>query len=116
MKKYTTYKDIEKDLKCSLLIIFNAAKNGIYIKGDLINDYDIGVVDDELIGCNNTYYRKSNHITHVSVCPDIEDLFNGIIDTEYTKGDRAVNFYLKDYGITWALTRKELENDTRTRE
>lgn len=72
------YKIIEKELGIDLITLFKALKDGIYVNGEKV---------DVLLFYDMDFFNKTSFQLHAS---------NGI------------NYYIKDYGKTWALTKEEL--------
>ncbi len=91
-KEYLKYKEIEKELGIDLVTLIKAMKNGVFVIS-----YDEGIVFEEpMLGFNQE--SKTNLYVLESVCHMPPD--------ELCKSS---NYYLKDYGKTWALTKEELE-------
>lgn len=88
--------DIEEDLGIDLVTLFKALKNGIYVN----NEHIYHGLD-----------KKQNDDIQLFECRLLDGINGlGIIHTSMFKGREVVRDYLfKDYGITWALTKKELE-------
>lgn len=85
------YKNIEEELDIDSITLFKALKDGVYVIS-----YDEGMVFEEpMLGFNQE--RGTNLYILDGVCHMPPD--------ELCKSS---NYYLKDYGKTWALTREEL--------
>lgn len=81
LEEHEQYKEAEKELGINILTLIRALKEGIYLK------YPDGSVSDK------------KHIT----------FDEGLHYCNSNLGFAIfVNFYLKDYGKTWALTKEEL--------
>ena len=86
-EKMLEIKRIEEELGIDLTILFKAYTNGFYVKGEAEKQY----IDFE--NCLNATAFKN------------KEMFYGHKRTyQYVK--------LFDYGTTWSLTKKELENET----
>lgn len=73
--------DIEEKLGIDLNVLFEAIKNGIYVKPK---------------------YDRIFHNTFIAITRDLNGEY-------YFYEEETENIYLKDYGKTWALTKEELE-------
>ena len=82
--------DIEEELGIDLLTLFKALKNGCFAKETF--DY-MGKKQTQIIFTEFTQLYYAN---------DLDDYLIHI---------RTRDYYLKDYGKTWALTKEELENE-----
>ena len=80
--KLGVLEDIEEENGIDLITLFKALKDGFYIK---YNDKIVHILPKFFIDC-----KKGT------------DYLSETIDEEY---------WFKDYGETWALTREELENE-----
>ena len=90
--------DIEEELGIDLLTLFKALKNGIYLKFG--SEKNIGV-----------YYE------HRAILPRHFDKdYKGYFIDLQLELSINFNFYFKDYGKTWALTKEELEEDYKGRD
>ena len=90
--------DIEEELGIDLLTLFKALKNGIYLKFG--SEKNIGV-----------YYE------HTAILPRHFDKdYKGYFIDLQLELSINFNFYFKDYGKTWALTKEELEEDYKGRD
>ena len=91
--KLQQLEDIEEELGIDLITLFKALKNGIYLKFG----------SEKITG---VYYE------HRAILPRHfdKDCKGYFIDLQLELSINF-NFYFKDYGISWALTEKELEND-----
>ena len=87
--------DIEEELGIDLLTLFRALKNGIYLKFGSEKNTGVGV-----------YYE------HRAILPRHFDKdYKGYFIDLQLELSINFNFYFKDYGKTWALTKEELENE-----
>lgn len=91
--------DIEEELGIDLITLFKALQNGFYDKED--NFYK----DDE----------ETNRVIHIGSNGSIEHFNYFTISVYDLVKDKSVytiecvnDFWLSDYGKTWALTKKEL--------
>ena len=92
------YRKIEEELGIDLLTLFKALKNGIYLKFG--SEKNIGV-----------YYE------HTAILPHHFDKdYKGYFIDLQLELSINFNFYFKDYGKTWALTKEELEEDFKERD
>ena len=90
--------DIEEELGIDLLTLFKALKNGIYLKFG--SEKNTGV-----------YYE------HRAILPRHFDKdYKGYFIDLQLELSINFNFYFKDYGKTWALTKEELEEDYKGRD
>lgn len=92
--------DLEEEIGMSLLTLFRILKHGC-----IIHKYKIFCADKKMILkssiINGLFYESGQYGLEVyNEEDDIDEEYN---DFKYV--------YIKDYGITWALTREELEND-----
>lgn len=93
--------DIEDELGIDLITLFKALKDGFYIK---YNGEIIHIFPDKHITIN-FWYKIINVFIPPKFFIDCKKGANNLsetIDEEY---------WFKDYGKTWALTKEELEND-----
>lgn len=91
-EKLYQLENIEEELGIDLVTLIEAMKNGVYVIS-----YDEGIVFEEpMLGFNQE--SKTNLYVLDSVCHLPPD--------ELCKSS---NYYLKDYGKTWALTKEELQ-------
>ena len=96
--KLQELEDIEEELGIDLLTLFKALKNGIYLKFG--SEKNIGV-----------YYE------HRAILPRHFDKdYKGYFIDLQLELSINFNFYFKDYGKTWALTKEELEEDFKGRD
>ena len=96
--KLQELEDIEEELGIDLLTLFKALKNGIYLKFG--SEKNIGV-----------YYE------HRAILPRHFDKdYKGYFIDLQLELSINFNFYFKDYGKTWALTKEELEEDYKGRD
>ena len=82
--------DIEEEIGIDLITLFKALKNGCFAKETF--DY-IGRKQTQII---------FTEFTQLYYTDDLDDYLIHI---------RTRDYYLKDYGKTWALTKEELENE-----
>ena len=99
-RKLKALEDIEEDIGMSLLTLFRILK-----RGRIIHKYKPFCASKQIILessiINGLFYESGQYGLEVyNEEDDIDEEYN---DFKYV--------YIKDYGITWALTRKELEND-----
>ena len=92
--------DLEEDIGMSLLTLFRILK-----RGRIIHKYKPFCASKQIILessiINGLFYESGQYGLEVyNEEDDIDEEYN---DFKYV--------YIKDYGITWALTREELEND-----
>ena len=100
-EKLKSLEDIEEELGIDLITLFKALKDGFYIKykGKIVH-----IFPDKHITIN-FWYKTINVFIPPKFFIDCEkrrDYLSEAIDEEY---------WFKDYGKTFALTREELEND-----
>ena len=96
--KLEQLEDIEEKLGIDLLTLFKALKNGIYLKFG--SEKNTGV-----------YYE------HRAILPRHFDKdYKGYFIDLQLELSINFNFYFKDYGKTWALTKEELEEDFKGRD
>ena len=88
--KLADLEDIEDELKVDLTILFKALKNGCFAKETF--DY-MGRKQTQII---------FTEFTQLYYADDLDDYLIHI---------RTRDYYLKDYGKTWALTKEELEDN-----
>ena len=88
--KLADLEDIEDELGIDLTTLFKALKNGCFAKETF--DY-MGRKQTQII---------FTEFTQLYYADDLDDYLIHI---------RARDYYLKDYGKTWALTKEELENE-----
>lgn len=89
--KLSQLEEIEKELGIDLITLFKALKNGVYVV-----NYDNEIIFEEpMISFNQE--KGTNLYVLDSICEIPPNKF--------------CEYYLKDYGKTWALTKEELENE-----
>ena len=100
-KKLKSLEDIEEELEIDLITLFKALKDGFYIK---YNDEIVHIFPDKHITINFWYNTINVFIPPKFFidCKKGTNYLSETIDEEY---------WFKDYGKTWALTKEELEND-----
>ena len=99
--KLGTLEDIEEELGIDLITLFKALKDGFYIK---YNGEIVHIFPDKHITIN-FWYKTINVFIPPKFfidCKKGADYLSETIDEEY---------WFNDYGKTWALTRKALEDD-----
>ena len=100
-KKLKSLEDLEEEIGIDLITLFKALKDGFYIK---YNDKIVHIFPDKHITIN-FWYKTINVFIPPKFfidCKKGTDYLSETIDEEY---------WFKDYGETWALTREELENE-----
>ena len=95
--KLQELEDLEEELGIDFITLFKALKNGIYLKFG--SEKNIGV------------YYEYRTILPRHFDKDYKGYF---IDLQLELSINF-NFYFKDYGKTWALTKEELEEDFKGR-
>ena len=101
VNKLGQLEDIEEENGIDLITLFKALKDGFYIK---YNDKIVHILADKHITIN-FWYKTINVFIPPKFfidCKKGTDYLSETIDEEY---------WFKDYGETWALTREELEDD-----
>lgn len=99
-RKLKALEDLEEDIGMSLLLLFRILKYG-----HIIHKYKLFCADKRIIlkSCiiNGLFYESGQYGLEVyNEEDDIDEEYN---DYKYV--------YIKDYGITWAIKKEELEND-----
>ena len=90
--------DIEEEIGIDFITLFKALKNGIYLKFG----------SEKITG---VYYE------HRAILPRHFDKdYKGYFIDLQLELSINFNFYFKDYGKTWALTKEELEEDYKGRD
>ena len=100
-RKLKALEDIEEENGFDLITLFKALKDGFYIK---YNDKIVHILPDKHITIN-FWYKTINVFIPPKFfidCKKGEDYLSETIDEEY---------WFKDYGETWALTKEELDHD-----
>ena len=100
-EKLKSLEDIEEELGIDLITLFKALKDGFYIK---YNDKIVHIFPDKHITIN-FWYKTINVFIPPKFfidCKKGTDYLSEAIDEEY---------WFKDYGKTWALTKEELEDE-----
>ena len=101
LEQLEKYKSIEEELGIDLITLFKALKDGFYIK---YNGEIVHIFPDKHITINFWY-----KIINVFVPPKFFiDCKKG---TNYLSETIDEEYWFKDYGKTWALTKEELENE-----
>ena len=98
-KKLKSLEDLEEENGLDLITLFKALKDGFYIK---YNDKIVHIFPDKHITIN-FWYKTINVFIPPKFfidCKKGTDYLSETIDEEY---------WFKDYGETWALTREELK-------
>ena len=101
VNKLGQLEDIEEENGIDLITLFKALKDGFYIK---YNDKIVHIFPDKHITIN-FWYKTINVFIPPKFfidCKKGTDYLSETIDEEY---------WFKDYGKTFALTREELENE-----
>ena len=101
VNKLGQLEDIEEENGLDLITLFKALKDGFYIK---YNDKIVHIFPDKHITINFWYKTINVFIPSKFFidCKKGTDYLSETIDEEY---------WFKDYGKTFALTREELENE-----
>lgn len=86
------YKNIEEELGIDLITLFKALKNGVFVVS-----YDEGIVFEEPMLCFNQEINTDLYV------------LDGVCHMPPNELCKSPNYYFKDYGKTWALTKEELE-------
>ena len=98
VEKLGKLEDIEEELGIDFITLFKALKNGIYLKFG----------SEKITG---VYYE------HRAILPRHFDKdYKGYFIDLQLELSINFNFYFKDYGKTWALTKEELEEDFKGRD
>ena len=98
-EKLCQLEDIEDELKVDLTILFKALNKGFYIK---YNNKIIHIFPDKNMTVNFWY-----NTINVFIPPKFFiDCKKG---TDYLSEEIDEEYWFKDYGKTWALTKEELE-------
>ena len=93
VEKLGKLEDLEEEIGIDFITLFKALKNGIYLKFG----------SEKITG---VYYE------HRAILPRHFDKdYKGYFIDLQLELSINFNFYIKDYGKTWALTREELENE-----
>lgn len=94
--------DIEDGLGINLITIFKALKNGIWVKReDKIEKIEITTNLRLVLDCNGSTDKMSYWIL------DYQDITRGNDRIECID-----NWFVDKYGVEWALTKEELENES----
>lgn len=97
--KLSELEDIEEKVGISLIIIFKALKNGIWVKReDKIEKIEITTNLRLVLDCNGSTDKMSYWIL------DYQDITRGNDRIECID-----NWFVDKYGVEWALTKEELE-------
>ena len=104
--------EIEDELGIELTTLYRALSRGIYYKEDnhiFFTTNNIVLVSNELVQVKPTYAVKE---TTIKSCyyGDCEPL-KYLKDAHYWDWKTCNHWKLKDYGVTWSLTKEELENE-----
>lgn len=104
--------EIEDELGIELITLYRALNRGIYYKEDnhiFFTTNNIVLVGNELVQVKPTYAVKEATIKscYYGDCEPLKYLK----DAHYWDWKTCNHWKLKDYGVTWSLTREELEND-----
>lgn len=109
-KKLCQIEDIEQELGIDLITLYRALSRGIYYKEDnhiFFTTNNIVLVSNELVEVKPTCAVKE---TTIKSCyyVDCEPL-KYLKDAHYWDWKTCNHWKLKDYGVTWSLTKQELE-------
>lgn len=97
--KLQDLEDLEEDIGMSLLELFRILKHGRIIHKYKVFCTSKMILESSII--NGLFYESGQYGLEVyNEEDDIDEEYN---DFKYV--------YIKDYGITWALTKEELDND-----
>lgn len=97
-EKLCQLEDVEDELEIDLITLFKALNKGFYIK---YNNKIVHIPPDKNITVNFWY-----NIINVSIPPKFFiDCKKG---TDYLSEEIDEEYWFKDYGKTWALTKEEL--------
>ena len=104
--------EIEDELGIELITLYRALNRGIYYKEDnhiFFTTNNIVLVSNELVQVKPTYAVKEATIKscYYGDCEPLKYLK----DAHYWDWKTCNHWKLKDYGVTWSLTKQELEND-----
>ena len=100
-RKLKALEDLEEELGIDLSTLFKALKDGFYIK---YNDKIVHILPDKHITIN-FWYKTINVFIPPKFFIDCKK------GTDYLSEEIDEEYWFKDYGETWALTREELEHD-----
>ena len=103
--------EIEEELGIDLITLYRALNRGIYYKEDnhiFFTTNNIVLVSNELVQVKPTYAVKEATIKscYYGDCEPLKYLK----DAHYWDWKTCNHWKLKDYGVTWSLTKEELEN------
>ena len=103
--------EIEDELGIELITLYRALNRGIYYKEDnhiFFTTNNIVLVSNELVQVKPTYAVKEATIKscYYGDCEPLKYLK----DAHYWDWKTCNHWKLKDYGVTWSLTKEELEN------
>ena len=104
--------EIEDELGIELITLYRALNRGIYYKEDnhiFFTTNNIVLVSNELVQVKPTYAVKEATIKscYYGDCEPLKYLK----DAHYWDWKTCNHWKLKDYGVTWSLTKEELENE-----
>ncbi len=88
------YKTLEEELGIDLITLVNAMRNGVYV----INIYNEITFEEPMICFNQEKGTDLYVLESITQSPPKELC-------------ESFNYYLKDYGKTWALTKEELKDE-----
>ena len=103
--------EIEEEIGIDLITLYRALNRGIYYKEDnhiFFTTNNIVLVSNELVQVKPTYAVKEATIKscYYGDCEPLKYLK----DAHYWDWKTCNHWKLKDYGVTWSLTKEELEN------
>ena len=93
--------DVEEELEIDLITLYKALNKGFYIK---YNDKIVHIFPDKHITIN-FWYKTINVFIPPKFFIDCKK------GTDYLSEEIDEEYWFKDYGKTWALTKEDLEND-----
>ena len=99
--KLADLEDIEEELGIDLITLFKALNKGFYIK---YNDKIVHIFPDKHITVN-FWYKTINVFIPPKFFIDCKK------GTDYLSEEIDEEYWFKDYGKTWALTKEELEGE-----
>ena len=97
LNKLSQLEDLEEELGVDLITLFKALKNGVWTNQE-------------------QYYgdEEQGKIRFFKVRLLLEEKSIGCIHNSMWKGSEVIRtLYLKDYGKTWSLDKRDLENDNK---
>ena len=102
LNKLSQLEDIEKELGIDLITLFKGLREtGIWVKRD-----------NEIIHIEPLYIKvEMDCVRPLIGSITLKELY--FEDLDYIMDTTGYEWYVEDYGKTWALTKEELENDKR---